>query len=118
MKAQAEDNIKACIFYVCLQSRKENMLTKIDAAAMDAETVQMLSMIDEEKDANLIITAEGLIQFANTGVTSVGFQPPNSCCFLYYPQMELAKSNCACILQPVDSKCPGRALACCMAIWT
>ena len=78
---EADDNIKACISCVCLQSRKENMLTKIDAAAMEAETVQMLSMIDEEKDANLVITAEGLIQFANKGVTSVGFQPPSSCCF-------------------------------------
>ncbi|KAL3141596.1 hypothetical protein ABBQ32_004837 [Trebouxia sp. C0010 RCD-2024] len=54
-----------------LESRKENMLTKIDAAAMDAETVQMLSMIDEEKDANVIITAEGVIQFANKGVQNV-----------------------------------------------
>ena len=47
------------------------MLTKIDGAAMDAETVQMLSMIDEEKDANIIISPEGLIQFANKGVTNV-----------------------------------------------
>ena len=47
------------------------MLTKIDAAAMDAETVQMLSIIDEEKDANVIINAEGLIQFANKGVANV-----------------------------------------------
>lgn len=52
------------------------MLTKIDAAAMDAETVQMLSMIDEEKDANVIITAEGVIQFANKGVQNVCFQGP------------------------------------------
>ena len=56
------------------------MLTKIDAAAMDAETVQMLSIIDEEKDANLIINAKGLIQFANKGIASVSLQPPISCC--------------------------------------
>ena len=48
------------------------MLTRIDVAAMDAETVQMLSIIDEEKDANIIINAEGIIQFANKGVTAVG----------------------------------------------
>lgn len=54
-----------------LQSRKESMLTKIDGAAMDAETVQMLSIIDEEKDANIMISSEGLIQFANKGVTNV-----------------------------------------------
>lgn len=47
------------------------MLTRIDAAAMDAETVQMISIIDEEKDAHIIITVEGLIQFANKGVTNV-----------------------------------------------
>ena len=47
------------------------MLTKIDGAAMDAETVQMLSIIDEEKDANIIISNEGLVQFANKGVTNV-----------------------------------------------
>ena len=57
--------------HVCMQSRKESMLTKIDAVAMDAETVQMLSIIDGEKDANVIINAEGLIQFANKGVASV-----------------------------------------------
>lgn len=61
---------------VCLQSRKESMLTKIDAAAMDAETVQMLSIIDEEKDANVIINAEGLIQFANKGVAIVRLRTP------------------------------------------
>ena len=54
-----------------LQSRKETMLTKIDGAAMDSETVQMLSIIDEEKDANVIINSEGIIQFANKGVTTV-----------------------------------------------
>ena len=47
------------------------MLTRIDVAAMDAETVQMLSIIDEEKDANIIINPEGIIQFANKGVTAV-----------------------------------------------
>lgn len=47
------------------------MLTKIDGSAMDAETVQMLSIIDEEKDANIIINSEGIIQFANKGVTTV-----------------------------------------------
>ena len=57
------------------------MLTKIDAAAMDAETVQMLSMIDEEKDANVIITAEGLIQFANKGVQNVCFRASNHAAF-------------------------------------
>lgn len=56
---------------LAMQSRKETMMTKIDGAAMDAETVQMLSIIDEEKDANIIITAEGVIQFANRGVTTV-----------------------------------------------
>ncbi len=54
-----------------LQSRKETMLTKIDGSAMDAETVQMLSIIDEEKDANIVINPEGIIQFANKGVTTV-----------------------------------------------
>lgn len=54
-----------------LQSRKETMLTKIDGSAMDAETVQMLSIIEEEKDANIIINSEGIIQFANKGVTTV-----------------------------------------------
>ncbi|DBA80194.1 TPA: hypothetical protein ACH3X2_007658 [Trebouxia sp. C0005] len=53
------------------ESRKETMLTKIDGSAMDAETVQMLSIIDEEKDANIIINSEGIIQFANKGVTTV-----------------------------------------------
>lgn len=47
------------------------MLTRIDAAAMDAETVQMVSIIDEEKDAHIIINTEGLIQFANKGVANV-----------------------------------------------
>ena len=65
---------------MCLQSRKESMMTKIDAAAMDAETVQMLSIIDEEKDANVIISAEGLIQFANKGVASVRLQTPFNLC--------------------------------------
>ncbi len=46
-------------------------MTKIDGSAMDAETVQMLSIIDEEKDSNIIINAEGIIQFANKGVTTV-----------------------------------------------
>lgn len=58
-------------FALLLQSRKETMLTKIDGAAMDSETVQMLSIIDEEKDANIIINSEGVIQFANKGVTTV-----------------------------------------------
>ncbi|DBB01294.1 TPA: hypothetical protein ACH3X3_011692 [Trebouxia sp. C0006] len=53
------------------ESRKETMLTKIDGSAMDAETVQMLSIIDEEKDANIVINSEGIIQFANKGVTTV-----------------------------------------------
>ena len=65
---------------MCLQGRKESMLTKIDAAAMDAETVQMLSIIDEEKDANVIINAEGLIQFANKGIASVRLQTPFNRC--------------------------------------
>ena len=50
------------------------MLTRIDVAAMDAETVQMLSIIDEEKDAHIIINPEGVIQFANKGVTAVSSQ--------------------------------------------
>ncbi len=64
-----------------LQSRKETMLTKIDGSAMDAETVQMLSIIDEEKDANIIINSEGIIQFANKGVTAVC--PSNKHCALH-----------------------------------
>lgn len=59
-----------------LQSRKDAMMTRIDAAAMDAETMQMLSMINEEKDCNIVINAEGIIQFANKGLTYVSFE----CC--------------------------------------
>lgn len=57
------------------------MLTKIDGSAMDAETVQMLSIIDEEKDANIVINSEGVIQFANKGVTAVW--PSNKHCALH-----------------------------------
>jgi len=64
-----------------MQSRKETMLTKIDGSAMDAETVQMLSIIDEEKDANIVINSEGIIQFANKGVTTVC--PPYKHCALH-----------------------------------
>lgn len=46
-------------------------MTRIDAAAMDSETMQMLSVINEEKDCNIVINAEGLIQFANKGLTYV-----------------------------------------------
>lgn len=59
-----------------LQTRKDAMMTRIDAAAMDSETMQMLSMINEEKDCNIVINAEGIIQFANKGLTYVRFQ----CC--------------------------------------
>ena len=48
---------------------------------MDAETVQMLSIIDEEKDANIVINSEGIIQFANKGVTTVC--PPYKHCALH-----------------------------------
>ena len=83
------------------------MLTKIDAAAMDAETVRMLSMIDEEKDANIIITAEGLIQFANKGVTNVCFQPPDTGCFAHSAHMELHYCNPSAYFAAIDSKCFG-----------
>ena len=47
-------------------------MTKIDAAAMDSETMQMLSMINQEKDCNIVTNADGIIQFANKGLTYVG----------------------------------------------
>lgn len=47
-------------------------MTRIDAAAMDSETMQMLSVINEEKDCNIVINSEGIIQFANKGLTYVG----------------------------------------------
>lgn len=78
------------------------MLTRIDAAAMDAETVQMVSIIDEEKDAHIIINAEGLIQFANKGVASVRLQlltpllppPPPPCCTSFQHTDVLICNDC------------------------
>ena len=47
------------------------MMTRIDASIMDSDTVQMLSIINEEKDCNIVINSEGIIQFANKGLTAV-----------------------------------------------
>lgn len=54
-------------------------MTKINAAAMDSETMQMLSMINEEKDCNIVINAEGIIQFANKGLTYVSLLTVVTC---------------------------------------
>ena len=51
-------------------------MTRVDASIMDSETVQMLSIINEEKDCNIVINSEGIIQFANKGLTTVSPHEP------------------------------------------
>ena len=85
------------------------MLTRIDAAAMDAETVQMVSIIDEEKDAHIIINTEGLIQFANKGVANVRLQ-------LFHPPPPPCLPLCLAVCPSSTMTCPFAMVACPTAI--
>ena len=45
-----------------------------NSAHMDAETTQMLSMVNEDTDCVVIINSDGVIQYTNKGMTKVELQ--------------------------------------------
>ena len=71
------------------QARKESMFSRVgENRNLDAETQQMLSMVNEETDAVVIISSEGVIQYTNKGITKV----------FGYNKTELEGKNVSCLM--------------------